>query len=434
MFLQLKRNSYTLRALLFISFTLLSLLNPTKVAGGSIPSTHKNPAQQQQIAAQQQAHMQQQHPLQQQQQQQQAAEIHHSMNQQNTNPQLRPHEQPEQMLSTLSQLSTITTSGSNNPVNHEYIMKDVGVDEELNDPYQYLSDLKAEPRLTTGNNLPWNPYVTTNPPFTHMPGMLTNFPYNPYGAIGGGGGALPPLVTPRLMPFFSYPQPVFIPFPMYFAPTDLFYSGYAGPSGNEIEEPMPRAAGDHRAQSTHFDTTPSSGPSAATARNSQIYFMRFAPMPYMLMPGLGFTSTHTNLPPFQPYTVPAISPVLNIPLNFVANGKPTNIYQMGGTPNDFQNSANFNNVNPFGMRPPSPLSSAFAFVGAHRPTAANIASSYSSHGAFGPSTAPQSALQSLQQDSKMTLLKRPFLFNGRPDEIYTLPNNFNPLYSNSAYY
>ncbi|XP_018784463.1 PREDICTED: uncharacterized protein LOC108966154 [Bactrocera latifrons] len=433
MLLQLQRNSYTLRAMLFITITLLSLLSPTKVAGGSIPSTHKNPAQQQQIAAQQQVHMQQQHPLQHQQQQQQVAEIHHNMNQQNTNAQLRSHEQPEQMLSTLSQLSTITTSGSNNPVNHEYSMKDVGVDEELNEPYQYLTDLKVEPRLTTGNSLPWNPYVTTNSPFTHMPGMLTNLPYNPYGAIGGGG-ALPPLVTPRLMPFFSYPQPVFIPFPMYFAPTELLYSGYAGPSGNEIEEPMPRAANDHRAQSAHFDTAPPTGSSAATARNSQIYFMRFAPMPYMLMPGLSFASAQSNLPAFQPYTVPAISPVLNIPLNFVANGKPTNIYQIGGTPNDFQSSANFNNINPFGMRPPSPLSSAFAFVGTHRPTAANIASSYSTNDAFGPSTSPQSALQALQQDSKMTLLKRPFLFNGRPDEIYTLPNNFNSLYPNSAYY
>lgn len=399
------------------------------VAGGSIPSTHKNPAQQQQIGAPQQVHMQQQHSLQQP-HQQQAAELHHSMNQQNTNPQQqRLHEQPEQMLSTLSQLSTITTSGNSNPVNHEYIMKDVGVDEEPNDSYQYLSDLKVEPRLTAGTSLPWNPYLTTNPP-----GMMTNLPYNPYGAIGGGGGALTPLVTPRLMPFFSYPQPVFIPFPMYFAPTDLLYPGYVGPSGNEIEEPMPRAASDHRPQSTHFDTAPTTGSNAATARNSQIYFMRFAPMPYMFMPGLGFTSAQPNLPAFQPYTVPAISPVLNIPLNFVANGKPTNIYQMGGTPNDLQNSVNFNNVNPFSVRPPSPLSSAFAFVGAHRPTAANIANSYTSHGAFGQPAPPQSALQSLQQDSKMTLLKRPFLFNGRPDEIYTLPNNFNSLYSNSAYY
>lgn len=426
MFQQLQRNSYTLRAVLFVSFTLLSLLSRTTVAGGSIPSTHKNSAQQQQVVTQQQAHMQQ-HPLQQQQQQQQAAEIHHNINQQ-----LGPHEQPEQMLSTLSQLSTITTSGSNNPVNHEYIVKDVGVDEELNDPYQYLSDLKVEPRLTVGNSLPWNPYLTTNQQFTHMPAMLTNLPYNPYGAFGGG--TLPPMVTSRLMPFFSYPQPVFIPFPMYLAPTDLLYTGYTGAGGNEIEEPMPRAASDPRAQSTHFDTSPPTGSNAAIARNSQIYFMRFAPMPYMFMPGLGFTSAQSTLPALQPYTIPAISPILNIPLNFVANGKPTNIYQMGGTPNDFQNSIHFNNVNPFGVRPPSPLSSALAFAGAHRPGAANTANSYSTPGAFGPSTPPQSALQSLQQDSKMTLLKRPFLFNGRPEEIYTLPNNFNPLYSNSAYY
>lgn len=417
---QLQRNTHSLRAVLFVAFSLLSLISGTMVAGGSIPSTHKNTAQQQ-THMQQQHSLQQQHPLQQQ-QQQPSVELQNNLNQQNTNQQhtnaqLRPHEQPEQMLSTLSQLSTITTSDSNNAVNHEYIIKDVGVDEELSDPYQYLSDLKVEPRLTVGNSSPWNPYLTSNQPFTQMPTMLTNLPYNPYGAIGGG--ALPPLVTPRLMPFFGYPQPVFIPFPMYFAPTDLLYPGYSSAAVSDVDEPMPRAASDHRTPTTHFDTTPTTGSNVPTARNSQIYFMRFAPMPYMFMPGLGFTTP-------QPYPMPAISPILNMPLNFVANGKPTSIYQMGGTPNDFQNSIHFNNINTFGMRP--------FLAGAHRPTAGNIASSYSSPGAFGSSTPPQSALQSVQQDSKMTLLKRPFLFNGRPDEIYTLPNNFNPFYSNSAYY
>jgi len=39
-----------------------------------------------------------------------------------------------------------------------------------------------------------------------------------------------------------------------------------------------------------------------------------------------------------------------------------------------------------------------------------------------------------QQDSKLTSLKRPFVFNGRPEDIYILPNNLSPLYNEQSYY
>ncbi|XP_004536084.1 ataxin-2 homolog [Ceratitis capitata] len=424
------------RGVLLLCCLLTLLLNRSFAAAGSISQSHKNsaPTQQQANAAQpqqqqqQQAHMTPQHL---QQQPQPAAEFL------NTNSHVRPQEQQQQqqLLSSIPpHLSAITTSdSSNNGMNHEYLMKDVEADEELIDPFQYMNDLKVEPRLTAGNGLPWNPYMTTNQPFSQIPAMLNNLPFTPYGV----GGPLPAMVTPRLMPFFSYPQPVFIPLPMYFAPSDLYYPSVTGFGGNEIvDEPMPRAANDHRAQqSAHFQHTSAAAattaPGTPTGRNSQIYFMRFAPMPYMFMPGLGFTTPQSTLPAIQPFSMPAISPILNIPLNFMANGKPTNIYQMGGMPNDFQSSVQFNNVNPFGIRAPT---TAFASAGAHRPLASNLANSYSTHGPYGTTTSHQSSLQALQQDSKMTLLKRPYLFNGRPEEIYTLPNNFNPLYTNAAYF
>ncbi|CRK94924.1 CLUMA_CG008415, isoform A [Clunio marinus] len=37
------------------------------------------------------------------------------------------------------------------------------------------------------------------------------------------------------------------------------------------------------------------------------------------------------------------------------------------------------------------------------------------------------------QESKVTNLKGPFLFNGRPEEIFLLQNTFNPLYTNPRF-
>ncbi|XP_054725814.1 protein transport protein SEC31 [Anastrepha obliqua] len=421
MIYHLQSNSPSLRGVHLMCVTLALLVSSSIASGGSISSTHKNPSPQQQ---QQHLPKPQQQP---QHQQSQSAELHQSMHQQNTNLQIRPHEQHER-LTALPHLPTISSS-NNDAANQEYAMKDVGVDEEMHDPYQYLNDLKVEPRLTAANSMPYTP---SNQPLTHIPTMLTSFPYAPYNQFGNA--LSPPLATPRLVPFFSYPQPVLVPLPMYFAPTDLLYPGYTG-TNSEIDESMSRAVGDQRAESSHFDSSPTSGSSTPTARNSQIFIMRFAPMPYMFMQGLGFSPAQPTLSALQPYTaLPTFSPILNIPLNFMVNGKPTSIYQIGSTPNDFPNSVQFNNVNPFGIRPPATSSQQFSLAAANRPTATDIANSYSSHGSYGANTLPQPISNSLQQDSKMTLLKRPFFFNGRPDDIYTLPNNFNSLYSNSAYY
>ncbi|XP_017493564.1 PREDICTED: uncharacterized protein LOC108381661 [Rhagoletis zephyria] len=424
MLYHLQRVLHALRLVHLMFTVLVLLLGSTNAAGGSISSTHKNSSQQQ-THLQQQKHLQQQQPQQQPQQQQPTPEIHQIIPQDSTRSHMRPHDQQEPMIS-LSHLPTITSSNSDTS-NSEYMMKAVGVDEEISDPYQYLNDLKIEPRLTAGNGMAWNPYMTPNNHFSQMPTMLTSLPYNPYGPFGN---TLPPLMTPRLLPFYGYPQPILIPLPMFFGPTDLLYPAYTG-TGNENDESIPRTAGDQRAQSSHFDSTPMSALAGSNPRNSQIYFMRFSPMPYMFIPGLGFTPSQSPVPAIQPYTplpaLPAISPIWNIPLNFVANGKPTSIYQIGGTPNDIPDSMQFNNMNLFGIRPAAQLPSPFALAGVNRPAASNVANSYASHG-------PQASSNSLQQDSKMTLLKRPFFFNGRPDEIYTLPNNFNPLYSNSAYY
>lgn len=54
--------------------------------------------------------------------------------------------------------------------------------------------------------------------------------------------------------------------------------------------------------------------------NSPIYYIRLPPQPYMYVPGLGYVSQ----PPPPP---PPVSPFVTLPLSFVANGKPSTIYQ-----------------------------------------------------------------------------------------------------------
>ncbi|XP_067618060.1 mediator of RNA polymerase II transcription subunit 13 [Eurosta solidaginis] len=449
-------NDINMRGSTFAPIMLMLLLCSAIVTAGSISSSHKAaPSQQQQqmIVQQPQPNLQQQHPQQlpMSQQQQQQSPSQHQLQQQYNQQQSPPHQRMQEQEQNEQQLVT-TQNFPNDLSNDDYIAKDVDIDEEIYDPYQYLSNLKLEPRLTAGNGIPWNPYRTIfNQPQTRTPTMYNSFSYtsNPYSTFSPS--ALLSMITPRFMPFFSYPQPVYLPLPMYLATaaasSDIFYPDFIG-TGNDIDDSMPRAIGNHRrVPAAHFDTTrttsgmaappPPPPPPPASARNSQIYFMRLAPMPYsMFMPGgLGFAAMQGSLPVADSYNPlsSAISPILNIPMNFMANGKPTNIYQIGGTPNDFANPLQFNNFKPFGLRPPTAFSPPFSLNGTPMPGASNVGVSFSSHGSYGPTTAPQSD-SSQQQDSKLTLLKRPFFFNGRPDEIYTLPNNFNSIYGSSGYY
>ncbi|XP_058467867.1 uncharacterized protein LOC131440527 [Malaya genurostris] len=139
-------------------------------------------------------------------------------------------------------------------------------------------------------------------------------------------------------------------------------------------------------------------------KNSPIYYIRLPPTPYMFVPGIGYISQPPTIQPMAP-TIPqypqlappvTMSPFYNLPLNFVSNGKPSGIYQWSGAPS------------------PAPMPQpAFAlpYPGVrplpHRP-------------AFRPNP--------FVQDSKITHLKGPFIFNGRPEEIFLLQNSINPFF------
>jgi Domain of unknown function (DUF4786) len=157
-------------------------------------------------------------------------------------------------------------------------------------------------------------------------------------------------------------------------------------------------------------------------KNSPIYYIRLPPTPYMFVPGLGYISQPPTLAPISPFGgnqyggsqfggnqyggnqfgtnpyAPTPSPFYNLPLNFLANGKPSSIYQWNGgqtVPQQYEN--------PYQQRP-----------------------TYQQRPQYAP--APQRPAYRPQnpyiQDSKITHLKGPFLFNGRPEDIFVLPNPY----------
>lgn len=134
-------------------------------------------------------------------------------------------------------------------------------------------------------------------------------------------------------------------------------------------------------------------------QNSPIFYIRLPPTPYMFVPGMGYISQPPTLQPIAPQyslpppppmpqaAVPGVSPFYNLPINFVSNGKPTGVYQWNG-------GSSFGPQFPSYL-PPRP-----------RPTYQRP---------------PKPYIQA-PQNSKVTHLKGQYLFNGRPEDIYLLPN------------
>ncbi|KAL7730520.1 hypothetical protein ACLKA6_000522 [Drosophila palustris] len=283
--------------------------------------------------------------------------------------------------------------------------------EEDEDPYQMMQhDMKQDSRLpvAASNNYAWNPYAAINPPIN--PNPYESLP----STVGVGAGSGMPMA--KMLPFIGYAQPVLIPFPLYIAP-DMFYPSVSVSGANELDDVvMSRAAGgDRRPLAPHSPLH-----SAHSPRNSPIYYVRLPPTPYMFVPtNLApgpFGGSFSPLLTYQPMpTFSTFGSVFNLPVNFVANGKPSSVYQMNQmAPFPATNLGG----NSFNLRPPTPSNP-------YRPTT-------TSTGGYGQSFG-LSTLPAPQQDSKLTALKRPFVFNGRPEDIYILPNNLYN-YNEPAYY
>lgn len=119
--------------------------------------------------------------------------------------------------------------------------------------------------------------------------------------------------------------------------------------------------------------------------NSPIYYIRLPPTPYMFIPGMGYVSNPPSLRP--PPVVQTESQLINLPITFASNGKPTGVYIW----------------NPPPSRPATTASSGY----------------YSR---------PKPPLK----DSVITTLdKGPYIFNGRPSDIFLLRNAYNTLYADA---
>lgn len=118
--------------------------------------------------------------------------------------------------------------------------------------------------------------------------------------------------------------------------------------------------------------------------NSPIYYIRLPPQPYMFIPGLGYVS--------QPSTNP-MNQFLNVPVSFLANGKPSTIYQWTGAIDQFPGVVS---------NPPAPVLPA------------------------KPKPQPPK-----HTDSTIHRVPGQFVFNGKPDDIYVLRDSYNSLYSDA---
>ncbi|KAH0816442.1 hypothetical protein GEV33_006350 [Tenebrio molitor] len=141
-----------------------------------------------------------------------------------------------------------------------------------------------------------------------------------------------------------------LPYFDYLAPDDYHYDFDMGVDANDIGRTVPKRK---------------------PAYNSPIYYIRLPPQPYMFVPGLGYISQ----PPPSP---PQVSPFVSLPISFVANGKPSTIYQWAA------NSQGFG-------EPPKP-------------------------------SKPQPPA-----DSTVHKLEGQFTFNGKPDNMFVLRDSYNSL-------
>ncbi|CAG9786040.1 unnamed protein product [Diatraea saccharalis] len=152
--------------------------------------------------------------------------------------------------------------------------------------------------------------------------------------------------------------------------------------------------------------------------NSPIFYIRLPPTPYMFVPGLGYVSQPPSLgPPMAPMMPPvgppqSADPFINLPLDFVSNGKPTGVYQWNGGAG-YPQMPQIPPVDPFGygaqpmIPPPS------------RP-------SYNMPTYSKPKPKP------VPSNSKITNLKGQYVFNGKPgDSVYVLRDTYNSIYSDA---
>lgn len=185
----------------------------------------------------------------------------------------------------------------------------------------------------------------------------------------------------------AYSAPFYYPSEFYddFEP---YYGGFG-----EEEEAMSRQSSGNRRR-----------PAGGSYKNSPIYYIRLPPTPYMFVHGLGYISQPPSYTPVAPVPQP-ISPFFNLPLDFISNGKPTNIYQWGSAAPQFTPQPQY--------IPQAPQYGGYP--------------SYHQRPQRPYAQRPLNQVNPYLHQSKVTNLKGQYLFNGRPEDIYLLQNPYNPI-------
>lgn len=137
--------------------------------------------------------------------------------------------------------------------------------------------------------------------------------------------------------------------------------------------------------------------------DSPVYFIRLPPQPYVYVPGYGYVSQPTRLEP-PPFTQQQHSPFLNIPLSYVSNAKPVGVYTLPQQQHPFQYQQQ---QQQFSGRP-KPFK---------RPQLSP------------PTTKPPPPPQQQPDSQIYNLDKGPYVFNGRPTDVFLLQNAYDNLYS-----
>jgi len=144
--------------------------------------------------------------------------------------------------------------------------------------------------------------------------------------------------------------------------------------------------------------------------DSPMYFIRLPPQPYMYVPGYGYVSQPTRLEP-PPFTQRPHSPFLNLPLSYVSNAKPVGIYTLPQQHHSQQHQQQ-QQQQQLSVRPPKPN---------RRPQPSTTPP---------PPPPPPPHQQQHQPDSPIyNLDKGPYVFNGRPTDVFLLQSAYDNLYS-----
>ncbi|KAL9898329.1 uncharacterized protein ACN427_006535 [Glossina fuscipes fuscipes] len=309
------------------------------------------------------------------------------------------------------------------------LYKSYNSEEDVTDSsYPMLSELKREnqpaiPGAGAGAGTiqhgpyPWNLYQND---YAQQP--LSNLP-PPSVANAIFSNIFPSYEGPTVhMPIWAAPAPVFVPYPFYM-PTQMMAAPVMADSiSSNYEDSLPRMA------TTNAARRSDSSVSNNYPNNSPIYYVRLPTPPYLFLPSFNVLPYHSSaFAHFSPF-----SSIFNVPVNFMSNGKPNNIYQMGGSPNDIQTHLQYNHVPSnynslsFGPKQSQPNNHPYD------PTL-----TLSTYDNPSPSNVLNSAYigsMSDQPDSRLTHLKRHYYFNGRPEDIYVLQNNLKTLYSSEKNY